>query len=156
MITENHKNSQDCTLLTEQQQKAIELLLLGKTEKFVAKELEVARETINRWRNHNPNFITALTERQGLVERWNNLFPWAMDVIEQALAKSDPAVAIALLQALAPHQLQIGTIAPQLVLLAEAGRATGEEEDNAPANCEGTAAKVSDLTNRRLQSVEAL
>lgn len=156
MITENHKNAQDCTLLTEQQQKAIDLLLLGKTEKCVAKELEVARETISRWRNHNPNFITALNERQGLIERWHNLLPWAMDVIEQALAKSDPVVAIALVQALAPQQLQAGEIAPQLVLLAQARRATGKKEKNAPAIREETAARLTALNNRRFQSVEAL
>jgi len=155
MITENHKSSQDCTLLTEQQQKAIELLLLGKAEKSVAEELEITRETVNRWRNHNSNFIAVLNERQRLVTRWNNLFPWALDVVEQALAKSDPVVAIAILQALAPHQLQAGEPAPQLVL-AQARRATGKEEENVPVIREDTAAKVSDLTSRRLQSIETL
>lgn len=155
MITENHKSSQDCNLLTDQQQKAIDLLLLGKTEKSVAEELEIARETVNRWRNHNPSFIAALGERQEILGRWNNLFPWALDVIEQALAKSDPEVAIALLQALAPHQLQTGEVASQLVLLAQARGCSGQEEKNAPPNREDTT-KVADFTNRRLQSVEAI
>lgn len=155
MITENHKNSQDCNLLTEQQQKAINLLLLGKTEKFIAEELEIARETVNRWRNHNHNFIAQLREQQRMVTRSNNLVPWALDVIEQALAKSDSQVAIAIIQALVPQQLVAEEVAPHLVLLAQA-RESIEQEEEAIASKEDSATKVSDLTNRRLQSIEGI
>lgn len=141
-------------MLTEQQQKAINLLLLGKTEKFIAEELEIARETVNRWRNHNHNFIAQLSERQRIVTRSNNLVPWALDVIEQALAKSDPQVAITVLQALAP-QLQAEEVTPQLVLLAGDRESVQHEEAATIASKEDSDAKVADLTNRRLHSVEA-
>ncbi len=159
MITENHKNSHSYAFLSKQQQKAIDLLLLGKTEKLVAEELEIARETLNRWRNHNSNFIAALSERQGLLTRRNNLFPWALDVIEQALAKSDSKVAIAVLQALAPSQaseLQLGEITLELMLVAQAAKFIEEGSEHTTKAEDNSTARVTELSNRRLQTIETM
>ena len=147
MITKNHKTSQECIYLTPQQQKAIDLLLLGKTERFIAEELEIARETVNRWRNRHPKFIAALNEQQRLLARCNSLFSQSLDVLEQALAtESNVKVAIAVVQALSPYQkseLQIK-------------EATKEGLDCSSSEEDGVA-KVTALTNhRRLQTITTI
>lgn len=146
MITENHKTSQECIYLTLQQQKAINLLLLGKTEKFIAEELEIARETVSRWRNHNPKFIAAINEQQQLLARCNNLFSRSLDVLEQALAESNVKVAIAVVQALSPYQKSEIQIK----------EATKEGLDCSSSDEDGVA-KVTVLTNhRRLQTIRTI
>lgn len=46
--------------LSEKQKYAIPLIITGKTDSEVAKEIGVARQTVNNWRNKNLEFIATL------------------------------------------------------------------------------------------------
>jgi len=46
------------------QQKAINLFLAGMNDTGVAEELEVARQTVNKWRNKSQNFGAKLEQEQ--------------------------------------------------------------------------------------------
>lgn len=87
---EQHTLSHQCDVLSELQQRAIDLLLLGKTQEEVAAEIGVTRESINRWLNRNPAFIIAFNERceQMQVEAAELLrsLQEAVRLIEQVLA----------------------------------------------------------------------
>jgi len=61
LIEQNHQG------LTAKQQQAIELIAIGKTDSEVGEALSVGRDTVNRWRNHNPAFIKALEAYQALL-----------------------------------------------------------------------------------------
>ena len=48
--------------LTDKQQRAIEVLLVGGTDAQAAQAAGVVRNTVTLWRNHNPDFATALLD----------------------------------------------------------------------------------------------
>ena len=53
--------------LSIEQEKAVALILLGKTDVEVAEAVGVSRQTVNTWRNHDSNFATVLNgQRQGI------------------------------------------------------------------------------------------
>ena len=52
-MTANDKNRQ----LNQKQLNAIELLLQGGTDSEVAEAVGVSRQTVNEWKNHDPNFV---------------------------------------------------------------------------------------------------
>lgn len=90
--------------LNTKQQLAIDLLLKGKTDTEVAIAVGVGRDTVNRWRNHNCEFVAALNEQRNQLEedptvRLSRLYFWSLQVIESALAKADVAAAVAVVQA---------------------------------------------------------
>lgn len=82
-------------------------MLKGKTDAEVAIAVGVGRDTVNRWRNHNPVFMAALNEQRNQLEedptvRLSRLYFWSLEVIELALTKADVAAAVAVIQALVP------------------------------------------------------
>jgi hypothetical protein len=102
---DNPTKSNTIPQLNTKQQKAIDLLLKGKTDAEVAIAVGVGRDTVNRWRNHNPEFIAVLDEQCNQLDsdptvRLNRLYFWSLEVIESALIKADVAAAVAVMQAL--------------------------------------------------------
>lgn len=76
--------------ITVQQERAIDLVLLGKTDAEVAKEIGVARGTVNRWRNLHPGFKAALNQRRWEAmlcarERFRPLIEKAVGVLCEVL-----------------------------------------------------------------------
>ena len=57
---ENTKDDTECHNLNEDQIRAIPLILEGKTDAQVGEAIGKSRETINRWRNQDKNFIAEL------------------------------------------------------------------------------------------------
>jgi len=97
MATKSHKMS-----LQPEQELAITELLAGKTDKQAAKAAGVSRETVNRWRNHDPYFQAELNRRQ--QEIWNahkmslrGLVGDAIETISRAM-KDNPTMAMKILE----------------------------------------------------------
>jgi transcriptional regulator with XRE-family HTH domain len=63
----HHKKRQKITI---EQLNAIDLLVQGLSDREVAEKVGVARETVTRWRNENPEFRVALYQRR--KEIWGN------------------------------------------------------------------------------------
>ena len=62
------------------QQQAIHLLLTGLNDKEVADELDIARQTVTNWRNHNSTFMARLnTERKQAWQANQERLRWLMD-----------------------------------------------------------------------------
>ena len=79
------------TKLTEQQEQAIWLILLGRTDEQVGKAVGVARQTISKWKNQNPDFKAFLNKKR--IENWEQhedkiryLIGEAVQVLEENLA----------------------------------------------------------------------
>lgn len=113
MNNSNHFNTEEQgtvpTNLNLKQYCAIELLLTGKTDAEVAQIVGVDSETLWHWRTQEPEFVIAMNSLRAAVweaslERLRNTISKALDVIEQAVARGDEMVAIALLQALVRQQ----------------------------------------------------
>jgi len=76
--------------LSGKKEKALELLLAGKTVTQVAKEIRVSRQTLSEWKNHDPLFIAELNRRRAELwdavrERLRGLLSQAVDVLEEDL-----------------------------------------------------------------------
>ncbi|MHB8993708.1 MAG: hypothetical protein ACYC63_00490 [Armatimonadota bacterium] len=105
--------------LTVEQQRAIDLLLQGKSEREVAAQVGVARQTVSIWCNHHPAFQAELhRQRQELwsaqTERLRGLVSKAVDVLEEDLAAVDPR----LRQSAAVHILKsVGSTVSQMAAL---------------------------------------
>ena len=85
----------DTTLLNPEQEKAIALILTGQTDQAIGEAVGVTRQTINGWRNHNPDFMAILNQQratiwEGSIERLRGLASGAIDVLEDALEDEDP------------------------------------------------------------------
>lgn len=120
----NPTQSNTIQQLNTKQQKAIDLLLKDKTDAEVAIAVGVGRDTVNRWRNHNPEFVVALNEQRNQLEnepefRVSRLFTWALEVIETALTQSDIAAAIAVVQALKESNNTSSACVPQLTVICQ-------------------------------------
>src|SRR5437867_94222 len=50
--------------LSPQQERAIDLLMQGRSDHAVAQAVNVRRQTVCDWRNHNPAFIAELNRRR--------------------------------------------------------------------------------------------
>jgi transposase-like protein len=88
--------------LSETQQKAIELLLAGKSYTQIAEQLGIDRSTLWRWRNGDGGFRRALetareTAFRDADSRLRELVPRALQVLEDRLADSDYQAAIRVL-----------------------------------------------------------
>lgn len=80
--------------LTLQQEKAITLLLSGKSITEVAKELGVTRQTIWEWKKKNRYFIAEFNQRKEELfssqsERLFSMVQKALNVVEEVLEKSE-------------------------------------------------------------------
>jgi DNA-binding NarL/FixJ family response regulator len=58
----------DAPKLTPEQLNAVDLLILGKTDKEVSETIGVRRETVTRW-HKNAFFIAELNARRGVMGR---------------------------------------------------------------------------------------
>ena len=80
--------------LSPKKEKALELLLAGKTVTQAAKEIRVSRQTLSDWKNHDPIFIAELNRRRGELwdaarERLRGLLSQAVDVLEEDLTSAE-------------------------------------------------------------------
>ncbi len=110
-------------------------LLQGQSDRQVAEQLHVVRETVCRWRNDNPFFAAVLNRLR--KELWDEahdklrgLVGKAADVLDHALDQDDAKVALEVLKTLgvcgrvgAPT----GATDPELVLLRQAAVWAGQE-----------------------------
>lgn len=82
------------------QLEAIDLLTIGMDAKDVAIDLNIARETISRWRK-NPYFTAALKKRQAGMQqklrRFDALVDRSLDLVENAVKDGDVKTALAML-----------------------------------------------------------
>jgi len=83
--------------LSIEQQNAIDLLILGKSDREVAEEVGVSRPTVTDWRNHNEHFAAELNRRRQEVwgahtERLRTLVERAVDALEDNLEADDAAL----------------------------------------------------------------
>lgn len=95
--TEPHKKSLSVT-----QQLVISALLSGKTDQEAAVVAGVSRETVNRWRNHDPFFQAELNQRQ--QEIWESYKTGLQALIGDALrtisraVRNNPTIAMKILE----------------------------------------------------------
>jgi hypothetical protein len=80
--------------LTDRQRIAIEALPSGATDREAADAAEVARETVNRWANHHPEFQAELNRRRRLlqsqhVDRIRQMDGLMLDHIHQRMMDGD-------------------------------------------------------------------
>ena len=106
-IEKTHNMSQNVTAVKPDQQLALELVLRGLTDGEIANYLNVRRETIWRWRHHDPAFRTVLHEQQSAmldatVGRLQGMAEQAANVVLSALhsSKAAPKLAMSLLSSL--------------------------------------------------------
>lgn len=97
MITKNHKKS-----LSPDQELAIASLMSGATDQEAAKAAGVSRETVNRWRNHDPFFQAELNRRQQEIweshkRRLQSFIRDALGTISRAV-KDNPTIAMKILE----------------------------------------------------------
>jgi hypothetical protein len=89
-VTKSNKSQQ----LTIEQENAIDLLIIGKSDREVSESVKVNRSTVNQWQNHNPFFVAELNRRRKSVwgsgeERLRSLVSSAVDVLEEDLNSED-------------------------------------------------------------------
>jgi hypothetical protein len=90
--------------LTELQERAIALILAGKIDTEIMKELELSRTTLWRWKAESPRFMLRLAEererlRQRTKDRLSAMIDRAFEVIEAKMAEGDIAAARLIVQA---------------------------------------------------------
>ena len=71
--------------LTPQQQQALDLLLSGKTVTETATALDVARETVSRWKHKDAGFVAAYN--QGMLSAWEASHKRLLDARAKAIGK---------------------------------------------------------------------
>jgi len=89
--------------ISPEQERAIELLIAGKTDKETAEEIGVSRQTVNDWQRLDPSFMAEFNRRRKAIwesqaERLRNLVSKAITVVEKALDEGDVKVATAILR----------------------------------------------------------
>ena len=80
--------------LSMKQEQAISLMMAGKSDTEIGKEVEVSRECVWRWRNENAEFMEAARKRrENLVarhtEELHNLLGEALKVVKESLRSGD-------------------------------------------------------------------
>ena len=83
--------------LTVQQENAIDLLILGQSDREAAEAVGVARQTVTGWRNENPDFVAELNRRRqevwgSQVEQLRQLVAKAVQVLAEDLEDDDKAL----------------------------------------------------------------
>lgn len=89
--------------LTARQEIAMNGILGGKRDKEIAQEIGVSRETVSKWRHHNPVFQAEYNLRRKQIwdanrERLASLITKALGAIEKALEMGDASVALRILR----------------------------------------------------------
>ena len=83
--------------LQSKQELAVELIANGKTDVEVAKEIRVGRQTVNEWKNHDPEFKIDLEIRRRVIinrlrDKMNELVMTSMGIIQKNLETKNPKV----------------------------------------------------------------
>ena len=91
-------------VLTPQQERAVDLLAVGKTVTQASDEVGVARQTVSEWLNQHPGFQAGLNLRReelwaGMTDRLRALLPKAIEVLEGAVNDGSIKAALELLKA---------------------------------------------------------
>lgn len=87
------------TGLSDKQQLAIDLLLIGTKYQDVAKAVDISREQLWRWRTQDISFMAArelsrAELHEGVTDQfWGALVPQAITVAAESLAEGDPEMA---------------------------------------------------------------
>ena len=111
--------------LTTEQQSAIDLLVLGKSDQEVADSVGVHRVTVTKWRNYDAHFQAALNVRRRDVfstsaDRLRSLVPVAVEVLEAELKTTENAgrgqLALSVLKAIGMGAGDIGPTTPNAVI----------------------------------------
>jgi len=114
--------------LSIEQLNAIDLLVMGKSDREVAEAVGVHRTTVTGWRLYNPHFQAALNRRRkevfgAAVDRFRSLLQKALDVVEGALEEGDPKIAMEVLKMAGFGEMDIGMIGsddPEEIIAKEA------------------------------------
>lgn len=130
---------QDATVETDEglspvQERALDALLGGKTVTEAAREVEVDRSTVHRWRNH-PIFLAALNRRRAESREaadvtLDRIRAKALEGVERALDGDDPRTALAVLRGLGMlpgSRRLIGSDDPVRIAEEQALAATGRD-----------------------------
>lgn len=93
----------DTRRLSEKQYQAIDLILQGLTDEEVASRVGVARQTVNKWKNKNTEFIVELTKRRKEIhdaakDKLIRLASKAIDTLEQEVEAGNWKVALEVLR----------------------------------------------------------
>jgi hypothetical protein len=99
--------------LTIEQEHAMNLLLVGKSDAEVAHELNLGRTTVWQWRTEHPLFMATLAQRRAEVwrtaqERLRSLLMTAVENLGKAVEAGDLRASVELLKAVGLH----GYVAP--------------------------------------------
>ncbi len=83
--------------LTINQEQAIHLLLSGLNDKEVAAELDISRQTVTNWRNHDSIFMAGLNSERKAVwqanqERLRSLVARSIDVLTNCLESENERI----------------------------------------------------------------
>lgn len=90
----NLGNSTSLSKLTNIQFKAIELAVQGFNDTEIATILSIDRKTLWNWRNHNDDYLQALTDARtalhsSLIDHYQNILVKATDVLDGLLENAD-------------------------------------------------------------------
>ena len=110
--------------LTIEQQNAIDLLVMGKTDKEVAEIVGVNRVTVTQWRLYDPYFQAELNKRRQeiwstAIEKIRCMVLKALDVVDKALDKGSVKTALEVLKIAGLDKAnlgEIGEIDPERIL----------------------------------------
>ena len=85
-------------MLNNNQLIAVQLVAQGKTGKFISQHLNVAEETISRWRK-KPEFIALVNEmlnqlRDSTQQKMRNILFLSLEILEKELIKENSSVNI--------------------------------------------------------------
>ena len=83
--------------LKNKQELAVEFIANGMTDVDVAKKVGVSRQTINEWKNHDPEFKIDLEIRRRVIinrlrDKMNELVMTSMGIIQKNLENKNPKV----------------------------------------------------------------
>ena len=83
-------------MLNNNQLIAVQLVAQGRTGKFISEHLNVAEETISRWRK-KPEFIASVNEvlnqlRDSTQQKMRNILHLSLEVVERELMKENSAL----------------------------------------------------------------
>lgn len=95
MKTKRNKRGQKG--LSVKQERAIDLLLMGKNDREVGEELKMSRSKVNEWRNHDEGFIEEMTKRRFEIrecekERFTGLRKQAVERLEKLLESENEKI----------------------------------------------------------------
>jgi hypothetical protein len=90
MPTKPDKTGHFARELSVAKSNAIDLIVSGSNDQEAAESVGMTRQTVNGWRNHDPDFIAALNARRldlwsGAVDKLRSLLPTALTTLEAAL-----------------------------------------------------------------------